>query len=175
MKVDILHEAGYEQALVGLSLSHKQPVDKMPGVSQRLHALDGGHNKFLESMVVWIDITAARYWWQEFDTYRVGVTKQSESTMHTLMNRKLTQDDFEVHIPQDILQALNGQLEARNFELVKGWLPESFLQRRVVCTNYKTIRRIVEQRYNHRMEEWRYFIGALFAGLEHAEFLQYEE
>ncbi|MCD4738073.1 MAG: hypothetical protein K8R89_02285 [Anaerolineae bacterium] len=171
MNVEVLHEAGYEQALVGLSLNHKQPVEKMPQVAERLYQKNGGHNKFLESMVVWIDITAARYWWQQFDTYRIGVTKQSESTMHTILKRSLTQDDFESGIDPATLARLNDLIAARKFMQVKRELPESFLQRRVVCTNYKTIRRMIEQRHTHRLREWQVFCVAMREQLAYACFL----
>jgi len=78
MDVKILEEAGYKHALYGISLSYNKDIENMEKVSKSLCKLDGGHNKFLESIVVWLEINAARYWWQEFDTYRVGITKQSE-------------------------------------------------------------------------------------------------
>ena len=166
MKIEIMHEAGYEQALVGLSLSYKQPVGNMPDVAQRIHAQEDGHNKFLESMMVWLDITAARYWWQQFDTYRIGITKQSESTMHTLLKRPLTQDDFEGEIDPATLAHLNELIAARKFVQAKHELPESFLQRRVVCTNYKTIRRMIKQRYTHRLHEWQLFCTVMRVATE---------
>lgn len=171
MRINVLHESGYEQALLGLSLSYKQPVEKMPDVAERLYALEDGHNKFLESMIVWLDVTAPRYWWQQFDTYRVGVTKQSESTMHTLLNRPLTQDDFEGKITPATLARLNELITAKEFAQVKRELPESFLQRRVVCTDYKTIRRIIRQRYTHRLPEWQHFCRAMREQLTHAHYL----
>ncbi len=171
MNVDILHEAGYEQALIGLSLSYKQPVEKMPQVAERLYHKNGGHNKFLESIIVWLDITAARYWWQQFDTYRIGVTKQSESTMHTILKRPLTQDDFEGEIAPATLDRLNALIADKAFAQVKRELPESFLQRRVVCTNYKTIRRMIKQRQTHRLHEWQFFCDAMREQLAHAQFL----
>ncbi len=75
MKTKLLHEHGSQEALLGLSLSYdSEPNIK---VANQLAHKQGGHNKFLESIVVWLDITAPRYWWQEFDTYRIGITKQS--------------------------------------------------------------------------------------------------
>ena len=171
MKIEVLHEAGYEQALIGLSLSYKQPIDKMSQVAERLYSKNSGHNKFLESIIVWLDITAARYWWQQFDTYRIGVTKQSESTMHTILKRPLSQDDFEGEIDPATLARLNALIAAKKFAQVKRELPESFLQRRVVCTNYKTIRRMIKQRYTHRLHEWQVFCDAMREQLAHAQFV----
>jgi len=170
VRTSILREAGYEEALLGLSLSYGQDPEKMSAVAWRLCDKDGGHNKFLESIVVWLDITAPRYWWQEFDTYRIGVTKQSSSTIHTLTRRALSQADFEHPVASAALEHLNLLIAEGQLEEAKWNLPESFLQRRIVCTNYKTLRNMMLQRWNHRLPEWHVFIKALGA-LEHRELL----
>jgi hypothetical protein len=178
MNVTILREAGYTEALLGLSLSYDQDPANMPAVADRLATRDDGHNKFLESIVVWLDITAPRYWWQETATYRVpqdgedgfqpsGITTQSASTMHTLLRRELTPGDFEYGCHSTILDLLNEGIQSHNLVWVKAHLPEGFLQRRIVCTNYKALRHIVSQRANHKLREWRIFCVAL-RGLEHA-------
>lgn len=174
MKVTLLREAGYEDALLGLSLSYNQPLDKMAGVAVRLFDRDGGHNKFLESIVVWLDIVAPRYWWQQFDTYRVGITKQSESTMHTILRKPLTGEDFEGYIPVETLTRLNKLREQKNWEQLKKELPESFLQRRVVCTNYKVLRNMHFQRKDHKLREWQFLFASLGSLLEFPEFLGME-
>ena len=56
------------------------------------------HAKVTRGIMVWAKITAPRMWWQEFDTYRIGVEKlSSESTMHMIGMRDLTIDDFSVN------------------------------------------------------------------------------
>ena len=52
------------------------------------------HRKFLRQIMVSMDITAPRYWWPEFDTYKVGTTANSTSTMHTIHKRPFVLDDF---------------------------------------------------------------------------------
>lgn len=172
MNIKILRECGYEEAMLGLSLSYNTKLSRMPKVSDALAHRDGGHNKFLESMCVWLDITAPRYWWCEFDTYRVGVTKQSESTMHTLLKGELCQDNFEVIIPQNIIDTLNDAIAKKDLLLAKAILPESFLQRRIVATNYKTLRNIFIQRRNHKLIEWTLFCVELLQQLEHPDFIK---
>lgn len=55
------------------------------------------HAKVLRGVMAWARITAPRMWWQEFDTYRIGVEKlSSESTMHMIGTRDVTVDDFSV-------------------------------------------------------------------------------
>lgn len=61
---------------------------------QRL--IKGGqpHRKFLRQIFVSVDITAPLYWWKEFDTYKVGTTANSCSTMHKIQAKEFTFDDF---------------------------------------------------------------------------------
>ena len=174
MKVRILEEHGYDAAMLGLSLSFDQAPDQMPRVANRLRFLGDGHNKFLESIVLWIDVTAARYFWQQFDTYRVGVTKQSQSTMHTITAHLLRNADFEHPVPDAILSRLNSLIEEGAWDEVKWALPESFLQRRIVCLNYMSLQRIIRQRRTHRLEDWRAFIAQVLAQAAHPELLEQE-
>jgi hypothetical protein len=171
MKVGILDECGYKFALLGLSLSYEQDPENMVKVAQQLAFRGDGHNKFLESIDLWLDITAPRYWWQQFDTYRAGVTKQSQSTMHTMTRRALTQEDFEYPIPEEFLIRLNNLIAAKDWEGTKRLLPESFLQRRVVKLNYMVLQRMIRQRKTHKLGEWRIFIALILEQVKHPEFL----
>lgn len=172
MKVKVLGEAGYEFALLGLSLSRHTPIEEMPDVANKLADKDGGHNKFLESICVWIDVTAPRYWWQQFDTYRIGITKQSESTMYTIVKRPLTQDDFEGYLPQFTLDRMNELIKNKDWQQAKRELPESFLQRRIVRTCYKELRHMRQQRKAHKLPEWHLFLDVLDEQLAIPEFLR---
>ncbi|MGD9675770.1 MAG: hypothetical protein AB7V19_03695 [Candidatus Bipolaricaulia bacterium] len=171
MNVEVLEEHGYDSALLGLSLSYRQDPERMPAVARRLCSLGEGHNKYLESIVVWLDMTAPRYFWQQFDTYRIGVTKQSESTMHTLTARPLGQDDFAHPVPDEYLVYLNERIATGDWEGAKAGIPESFRQRRIVCLNYMVLRRMIRQRRTHRLSEWREFVDRVLAGVEHTELL----
>ena len=171
MKVIVMKEAGYEEAMYGISLSFNSDVGRMPDRAEKLAGLDKGHNKFLESICVWLDIDAPRYWWSQFDTYRIGVTKQSESTMHTLTKRELTQADFEVPIYTGTLDYLNHCIRHGYLVDAKANLPEAFLQRRIVCTNYKSLRGVVQQRAIHKLVEWQTLIQELYAQLSRPHFL----
>lgn len=183
MKVRVIKESGYVEAIFGITLSYHAAFIEAAKVAKRLASKDGGHNKFLESIAVWIDLEAPRYFWQQFDTYRVGMTKQSESTEHTILKRELTIFDFEEeddvypelvrHINIDILEAQRIP-ERRNTILrrVKANLPESFLQRRILTTNYKTLRNIFRQRLYHKLPLWQKFIYDTYEGLEHPEFVE---
>ena len=186
MKVTILEECGYDHALRGMAYSYKdRALD--PGTwweTQRAKAekrapllapKDGGHNKFLESIFVWLDIEAPRAFWQEFDTYRVGITKQSESTMHTLSKRRPERSDFENGVSERVIQCFQAEWddfqEHKDLAILKEALPEGFLQRRIVVVNYKSLRNIVWQREGHRYKRWAEFLTQLIPNLEHHAFV----
>ena len=192
MQVKVLREAGHEEALLGLSLSfydHAIPLEvfwdeqKKLRAAQRGTALahrDGGHNKFLESIQVWIFIQASRDFWSEFDTYRAGMTKQSSSTMHTLDKRYVTQADFEEGTSFDSVASFNkclneykteGNPYFKDITRLKKNLPEGWLQERVICTNYKVLQHIYKQRNGHRLKQWKHYIEELTAQLEFPEYM----
>lgn len=174
MEIRKLNEAGYSEALKGLNYSYMEECRIKDGGYDipynahkraiRLAKLDGGHNKFLESIIVWVDIRTSLKMWKQLDTYRM-CTKQSKSTMHTLLNRLLTQDDFDAPVSTYVLADLNSMIEAKNYNYVYNNLPSSYLQTRLLCLSYKTIRNIVLQRQRHRLKEWiiicDYFKSAL--------------
>ena len=52
------------------------------------------HRKFLRMIHVQMDVIAPLYWWKEADTYKVGTTANSCSTMHKIAAKEFTLDDF---------------------------------------------------------------------------------
>ena len=120
MKVDVLKVDGIEEALLGMGLSYGLTSDKKirclkdPKLAARLTKIcvkcaqrGNGEDKFLRMIQIWADVTAPRFWWAEFDTYKVGTVALSESTMHTLGKRPLAQKDFEGGLPIELLDWLN--------------------------------------------------------------------
>ena len=176
MDAEIRLETGFDEALYGLSLSHNVDVSeglrkRMVPVAHKLAHKQGGHNKFLESIVAWVDVRAPRYWWQEADTYRLS-TKQSESTMHTVTKRALRPSDFAESLPVGWLDTLNDCVRVKNWYRLKQLLPESFMQRRLWLVSYKTLQNIFYQRGNHRLPEWREFLEQVSCQLEYPEWVE---
>ncbi len=185
MKVNVLEECGHKWAVRGMAYSFKDRGEEVDGWWQRvmcraldraklLAPKDGGHNKFLESITVYIDVEASRAFWSEFDTYRVGTTKQSESTMHTLSKRPPTVEDFEqgtllevVDTFRKVWYSVKGDVTS-----LKMNLPEGYLQRRLICTNYKVLKNIFAQRRGHRLKWWDVFIDEVSKQLRFPEYLK---
>ena len=144
-------------------------------MAQRLIKAGNEHCKFMRQVQVWVNITAPRYWWSEFDTYKVGTSANSTSTMHKLFDKKTeiklnmfeVHNDFEKRIINNLIKELNilrdNYFIAENQEekniiltMAKRILPEGYLNLRTVNLNYSVLRNIVQQRKNHRLKyEWQ--------------------
>ena len=134
------------------------------------------HRKYLRMINVYMDTTAPLYWWKEFDTYKVGTVANSCSTMHKIHAKEFTVDDFShEHLQAPMVEILkhtiHGLNDARDAYLsskdkLMWWqmiqlLPSSYNQTRTVMMNYEVVARIIEQRKNHKLDEWNDFIDVL--------------
>ena len=276
MKVKVMMEAGFVPAMQAIALNKKKYDRDMYPVSLKLYSADGGHNKFLEMISVWIDYTTSRSIHQQIDTYRVGVTKSSESTHHMLIEDVLQTSINESNIIQwfytngyvvnaekyptrhipinvlgliiskaikniltieeveefvnkyfkvfdpakdfskevlnkfylktidkfkesfkidydkyynmfeggaeaitkdtvDIMVDLAMSLDENRYEKLhrlKRMLPEGFLQRRIMHTNYKGLRTMFAQRWNDPFIAWQIFCDSIYQQLEHPEYFE---
>jgi len=175
MYVKIIEEAGLNPSLLGLGLSFKntnKSFDDLLVIAERLAGKSGGHDKFMRQIAVWLDVQAPLFWWKELDQYKVATTTQSESTMHTIMKKRLEQSDFESHIYWSTLENLNYDiLINKNFEKVINNLPDGFLQRRIIFTNYAQLGNIIKQRKGHKMKQWKIFIDSVLEQISYPNLL----
>lgn len=129
------------------------------------------HSKFLRQIFVSVDITAPLYWWSEMDTYKIGTTANSESTMHKLVldSKTLSIEGFgelepvaKDFIKSYVIPKLKEVSEDTSLKsneklkTLKQILPTSFHQKRHWTSNYEVIRNIWNQRVHspHRLGEW---------------------
>lgn len=144
---------------------------------RRLYKAGSEHRKYLRQIFVSMDITAPLYWWKEFDTYKVGTVANSCSTMHKIHAKEFEFDDFsfehidgrdEECVISLLLNVLNTNRE-KFFETKDKnywWnmiqlLPSSYNQKRTVTMNYENVISMIKQRKNHKLDEWREFVGIL--------------
>jgi hypothetical protein len=178
MKVEIVNESGYDQALYGLFLSYavdgkEFDAARMAVVAEKLKTRLNGEDKFLRMISVWAVIDAPLFWWSQFDTYKVGTVAQSESTMHTIKKRDLTYSDFESAIPARTLDWLNCliMIKTTTISELKNNLPSGFLQKRMVLLNYAVLKAIINGRAHHRLPQWHQFIVSIYNQVQHPELL----
>ena len=164
MKIKLLEISGMVSALKALRLPYnKEPMSE---IDHYLYAMDGSlrqynridfdlegkdialmqkliisgdeHAKPLRGILAYLDITAPIDWWVEAETYEAGHQRLfSASTMNT-EGRGL-----KGHLLRAELNKISFGREVRKIDYF----------------SYQTLRRIVRQRYNHRKEEWHFFIN----------------
>lgn len=152
----------------GTPVIGKRDMDLM----ERLVKAGADHRKFLRYITVTADITAPRYWWPEFSTYKVGTVENSCSTMHKIHAKEFTLLDFSYeHLSSDGWHSLKKTIEQLNFARVafletkdkEYWyemiqlLPQSYNQTRTVMLNYEVLRNMHHARKNHKLDEWHDF------------------
>lgn len=148
-----------------------------------IRLINGGceHRKFLRQIFVSVDITGPLYWWKELDTYKIGTTTNSTSTMHKLASTPITKECFEMDDycgnDLDLIDDVRFGMRLEGFlddleqlrqkylmtkdkrywkELVR-WLPNGWLQTRTWTANYEVLRTIYHQRQGHKLTEWKQF------------------
>lgn len=166
MKIELLEISGMVSALKALRLPYnKEPMSEIEhswherdGVFSQLNRIDfdlegkdialmqrliisgDEHAKPLRGILAYLDITAPIDWWVEAETYEAGHQRLfSASTMNT-EGRGL-----KGHLLREELNKISFGREVRKIDYF----------------SYQTLRRIVRQRYNHRKEEWHFFIDAV--------------
>lgn len=176
----------YENGSTYLTADHHSTQDFIGPRDMDLcrRLINGGseHRKFLRQIMVSVDITAPLYYWKEFDTYKVGTTANSTSTMHKLASTPITLDCFETDdysqaivseietgLPTDMVYELIQNLEElrqkyletkdkRYWKELIRWLPNGWLQTRTITMNYENLRTICHQRIGHKLTEWHSFL-----------------
>lgn len=147
-------------------------------LAKKLSKAGNDHAKFLRMINVTCDITAPLYWYKEYDTYKVGTTANSCSTMHKIQAKEFTLDDFShEHLIVDedtstnyigvldfVIDSLNRArikyLETKNkdywWQMIQ-LLPSSYNQRRTVQLNYQVLKSMYFARKDHKLDEWHTF------------------
>lgn len=153
-------------------------------LAKRLIKAGTEHRKFLRQIFVSVDITAPLYWWKEFDTYKIGTTANSTSTMHKIQSNPITLDCFEIDdyepsllhwcpfddedykidlsdFVTDHIKTLEGlrkkyvkTKDKRYWKELIRWLPSGWLQTRTVTMTYENVISMYNQRKNHKLTEW---------------------
>ena len=188
-KFETIYVGGFEPAIYGMRLplkSHKnmdsswQNDDYIIGpndykLMKSLWKAGSEHRKYLRQIQVWVNISAPRYFWTEWDTYKIGTTANSESTMHKIQDEDFQYQDFEFpwgldedcdDVFKNYIDALRDLVQYRLKDSAEGWykkqykealkamLPEGFIQKRTINLNYEVLANMYHQRKNHALPQW---------------------
>lgn len=142
------------------------------GLAKRLCAAGSDHRKFVRQIFVSVDLTAPIYWWKEFDTYKVGTTANSTSTMHKIHAKPFDASDFscERMLPaaRESLNSTIETLEKLRLDFVEtknkdAWysiiqlLPSSYNQMRTCTMTYENLVNMYFARRHHKLDEWHVY------------------
>lgn len=130
------------------------------------------HAKYRRMIPVWVTVTAPLYWWKEFDTYKVGTTRNSCSTMHKIHVAPFTFDNFStddgidevdyayehmfdtIDILERLRQDFNETQEKRFWRALIQMLPDGYMMKATLKVNYEVLYNTYKWRRNHKQSEW---------------------
>jgi hypothetical protein len=141
-------------------------------LAKRLCKAGSDHRKFMRQIFVSVDILAPLYWWKEFDTYKIGTTANSTSTMHKIHSKPFEIKDFSYDKMNDgALECLNNiikylekfRIEFNSTNDKNNWysiiqlLPSSYNQMRTCTMSYENLVNMHSVRKQHKLNEWLEF------------------
>ena len=125
-----------------------------------------GHDCFLKGIIVQFDLQVPEYIWRQLDRYHFIDYVSSQSKMH-----RITRIDLDsvcnryVHEEvKEILKSIIDKYEAETdtdkkkelFNEIIANTPSGLMLTARMTTNYLQLKSIINQRSNHKMQEWRY-------------------
>lgn len=155
-------------------------------LAKKLCRAGSDHRKFMRQIFVSMDICAPLYWWKEFDTYKVGTTANSTSTMHKIHSRPFSLDDFShdqlddeglrllnqvIDILESFRQRYVSTKNKADWYAIIQLLPSSYHQLRTCTMSYENLVNIYAARKAHKLNEWVEFCGWIQARLPYADAL----
>lgn len=147
---------------------------------QRLYKAGTEHRKYLRQISVSMDITCNHIFWAEFDTYKVGVTRNSCSKMHRIHVKPFEMEYFSHEGISEVggttmgafvtvleeLESLRKRYNATNEK--KYWramielLPMGYNLKATITMNYENVMTIINQRKGHKLDEWNDLVKELY-------------
>lgn len=139
------------------------------------------HRKYARQIMVSMDITSHHTWWAEFDTYKIGVTRNSCSKMHRIHIKEFVSADFStegisecggktIDVFVSVLMELerlrllfNETHDKKYWRAIIELLPMGYNLRATVTMNYENVFNIINQRDGHKVDEWNQFVEVLRA------------
>jgi len=122
-----------------------------------------GHDCYLKGITVQTTITAAQYWWLQWQRYHFCDIVSSESKMHTIQSM-----DFDeqcnwyvnagiIGILHQLVQEYDDNPSKEAFQRIIANVPMGLMLRARITTNYLQLKTMIIQRRNHKLVEWRNF------------------
>ncbi|MCD8204691.1 MAG: hypothetical protein LUC16_02570 [Coprobacillus sp.] len=126
-----------------------------------------GHDNYLKGIIVQMDVTAPQYWWKQAQRYHWFDFVSSQSTMHSLMKFKISEQCVD-ETNKEVIKILEGLVDEWNaledpvaksekWREIVASLPAGFCLGATMTTNYQQLKTMYIQRKNHKLKEWHEF------------------
>lgn len=148
-------------------------------LARRLYKAGAEHRKYMRQIFVTMDITTNQTLWGQLDTYKIGTTKNSCSKMHRIHVKPFEMEDFShegisevggttmgafttvLETLESLRKRYNSTHEKKYWRAMIDLLPMGYNLKATVTMNYENVMNILNQRSNHKMDEWTDFCGVL--------------
>ena len=125
-----------------------------------------GHDCFLKGIIVQFDLQVPEYIWRQLDRYHFIDYISSQSKMHRITRIDLDSvcNRYVYDEVKEILKSIINKYEAETdtdkkkelFNEIIANTPSGLMLTARMTTNYLQLKSIINQRSNHKMQEWRY-------------------
>lgn len=149
-----------------MRLNHNDKEDSIKAINRgkRLGNEDSvsAEDNYLCGIVVQFDLSIPNKMWTEFQRYHFADIISSQSTMHRIS--QMDENSFDKNTPQEIIDTfislrdnyLKNQTKENYLQLLMA-IPSGLILTAGVTTNYRQLKTMYIQRYNHRLPQWRKF------------------
>ena len=127
-------------------------------------SIGSGHDNWLCGIIVQFDLKASNKFWIEAERYHFLDIIGSQSTMHKITKFEFDKAAYDEHTDPRVIGIMRNikweyekdPSEANYLRLLYS-NPAGMLLTARLTTNYRQLKTIYRQRYNHRLPEWRTF------------------
>ena len=160
--------SGYPMQIETFNMDEIDLIDKdIKRVMHLGNAVPGsGHDCFLKGIIVQFDLQVPEYIWRQLDRYHFIDYISSQSKMHriTKINLDSVCNRYVYDEVKEILKSIIDKYEAETdtdkkkelFNEIIANTPAGLMLTARMTTNYLQLKSIINQRSNHKMQEWRY-------------------
>jgi uncharacterized Zn finger protein len=160
--------SGYPMQIEAFNMDEIDLIDKdIKRVMHLGNAVPGsGHDCFLKGIIVQFDLQVPEYIWRQLDRYHFIDYISSQSKMHriTKINLDSVCNRYVYDEVKEILKSIIDKYEAETdtdkkkelFNEIIANTPSGLMLTARMTTNYLQLKSIINQRSNHKMQEWRY-------------------
>ena len=142
-------------------------ADEKRGLALASTLPGGGHDNWLNGVIVQMDVYAPLFWWKQAQRYHWFDFISSQSTMHRAMSFDIGENcvaDVDARV-LDILNSIKSEYNNTTDESERNiiWrrfiatLPSGFILGATMTTNYRQLKTMYLQRRNHKLKEWHDF------------------